>query len=71
MKYSFTNINWFNVTIGESWVSGRRVTLFEAFNHVCADGDYYWGIGILQFGQRWLFYIGYDSVSILFIGRSK
>ena len=64
-------LHWFNITIGDGNILGRRVTLFEAFNRVCADGDHYWGIGVLQLGQRWLFYVGYNSVSILFIGKSE
>lgn len=65
------NLHWLNITIGGWHILGIRVTLFEVFNRVCADGDHYWGIGILQFGQRWLFYVGYNGVSILFIGKSK
>ena len=64
------DFRWFNITIGERMLLRRRFTLFELFNRHTADGEHWWGIGVLQIDQRWLFYVGYNSASILFIGQS-
>jgi len=66
---------WFNVG-APIWVirfKSKRiyVRLWNLFNRVESGGQHWWGFGVLQINNRHLFYIGYNSVSIAFIGRSK
>jgi hypothetical protein len=66
--------NWFNIS-APYWVfhvGNRRVSmrLWNLFNRVTSDGQHWWGFGVLQIGKRHLFYIGYNSVSMLFVGQS-
>lgn len=52
---------------------GRRVRfvwLWNLFNRHTADGDHWWGIGVFQIGNRHLFYVGHNGVSIAFVGRT-
>jgi hypothetical protein len=67
------NWRWFNwsspmIGLGQS---GRRayVRLWNLFNRCSADG-HWWGLGILQIGNRHLFCVAHSGVSILFIGKT-
>lgn len=44
--------------------------LFNCFNYYLVDGPHCWGFGLLQFGSRHLFFVGFCGVSILYIGRT-
>lgn len=55
----FSDFHWFNLHRGFIKVFGKNVKLFNAFNRVCANGDHYWGFGLLQIGRAHLLYIGY------------
>lgn len=71
-KPSWDGWRWFNVS-GPCFKIGRRarlVWLWNAFNRHTADGAHWWGIGVLQVGNRHLFYVGHNGVSIAFIGRT-
>lgn len=72
------NLRWYNVS-APMWTirlpsrkpikPSLHVCLWNLFNRRCADGDHYWGFGILQVGHRHLFAVMFSGVSILFIGR--
>ena len=64
---------WFRLSAPMWILHFRRGALavcpWSLFNYRCADGEHYWGFGILQIGHRHLFAIMYSGVSIAFIGR--
>jgi hypothetical protein len=62
-------LSWFNISAPPTRPFGVFVRAFNAFNRRCADGDHYWGFGLLQIGHRHLFYVGHSGVSVLFVGR--
>jgi hypothetical protein len=68
------NLHWYNIS-APLWtirLPRRRhlhICLWNLFNRRCADGDHYWGVGLLQIGHRHLFAVMFSGVSILFIGR--
>lgn len=71
--FEWSSLRWFNVS-APMWILhwGRRsfcLCLWTLFNRRCADGDHYWGAGVLQIGNRYLFAVMFSGVSILFIGR--
>ena len=71
----FASLRWFNISIPSNFISVRRnhrppfLRIAQVFNRHCADGNHFWGFGILQVGHRHLFYIGHSGISIAFIGR--
>lgn len=69
---TYEGLTWFNLS--SPYISkhkrGLWVRPWNAFNRVTADGDHFWGFGILQVGKRHLFCIGTSGVSILFIGKT-
>lgn len=64
------DFNWFNVSSKMHRINNKHLRLWNLFHRDSKDGRY-WGVGILQIGQRHLFYISYNAISILFIGKSK
>ena len=65
-------LRWFNVG-APAFRIGKRgplVVLWNLFNHHTNTGEHWWGAGLLQVGNRHLFYVGYSGVSLLFIGRT-
>lgn len=71
-KLDWNGWTWFDLG-GPCFKVGTRPTfvwLWNAFNRHTADGDHWWGIGVLQVGNRHLCYIGHSGVSIAFIGRT-
>ena len=59
-------MNWFNAGFGQF----GKFKVFNLFNRVAKDGEHWWGVGICQYGNRHLFYIGHSGVSILWIGTT-
>lgn len=62
---------WFNVSSPVMRPWRQYVRLWNCFNRHTATGEHYWGFGVLQFNKRHLFYVGFEGVSILFIGESS
>lgn len=62
---------WFNIGSG-AWKIRRgrdliaHVWLWDCFNRRCADGDHYWGVGLLNINGRHLLYIGHEHADVLF-----
>ena len=69
-RFDFEGLNWFNVGSPALLLNRLYIRAWNLHNRVSTDG-HFWGIGILQISSRHLFYIGHDSVSILFIGKTK
>lgn len=67
MKVRF---NWFNISSEPHIIKKRIFKWWNCYNRVCASGNHYWGIGIVQFGHRHLFYIGHSGIYIFFIGET-
>jgi hypothetical protein len=69
------NWKWFNIS-SPMWVHvfGIRwpytIRLWNLFNRYPSTGEHWWGVGILQLGQRHLFYIGDGGFCFLFIGKN-
>lgn len=70
---SWSTWRWFNIS-GPCFIvrlPHARVTFIHVwtlFNRHTADGEHWWGVGVLQVGKRHLFYIGHSGVSALFFG---
>lgn len=67
---------WFNVSGPYAVVRLPRqraiyVCAWNLFNRRTADGEHYWGIGLMQIGHRHLCYIGHSGWSLCFIGCSE
>ena len=68
--------NWFNWSAPEIPIRHRKrgiiayVWLWNLFNRISTDG-HFWGVGVLQIQNRHLLYIGYNGISICFIGRTS
>ncbi len=63
---------WFNIgapmiRIDGPTQRGIHVWLWSCFNRRCADGDHYWGVGLLNINGRHLFYVGHENIDILFV----
>lgn len=61
---------WFNLSapwIGSPMNGGIR--LWNLYNRVTADGEHWWGVGLLQINHQHLFYIGSGGIRALFLGR--
>ena len=77
--HSFTpdwhTLRWFNVSGPCFKLAWRRrvnfLWLWNCFNRRTADGDHWWGVGVLQVGHRHLLYMGHSGISILFLGRPR
>jgi hypothetical protein len=62
------NLQWYNASAPLWRPFGRlHVCLWNLFNRRCADGDHYWGFGLLQIGKHHLFYIGHEGGHLLFV----
>ncbi len=74
-KPEWSTRRWFNLS-GPSFKIGlpnNRVNflwLWNAFNRHTAEGDHWWGVGVLQIGHRHLFFVGFCGISIAFIGKT-
>jgi hypothetical protein len=75
---TWQGIHWYNISAPLWTISlpSRKpvkpllhICLWNLFNRRCADGSHYWGVGLLQIGDRHLFAVMFSGVSILFIGR--
>lgn len=66
------NFNWFNLNPKfNGKLFGRYLfKWFNCFRRVSVGGTY-WGIGILQVENRHLFYIGFNGMSVLWIGTTN
>lgn len=65
------SLTWFNLSA--PWIAKSmdwRIRLWNLHNRVTADGDHWWGFGLLQIGKRHLFYVGDGGVRALFIGQT-
>jgi hypothetical protein len=66
---------WFNASAPQllfRWLDRCIcMRLYNCFNHHTADGEHWWGVGILQIARRHLFYVGDSGISILFLGQSE
>jgi hypothetical protein len=62
------NLQWFNASPEFIKIWKHNFKLFNLFNHRAKCG-HYWGVGIIQVGQRHLFYIGDSGLSILFLRK--
>ena len=65
---------WFNIdgpmlSLFTPWRFHLYIRPWSLFNRRCADGDHYWGFGLLQINNRFLFAHMFSGTSILFIGR--
>jgi hypothetical protein len=67
-------IKWFNFSSPyfSKTIYGKYlfIRLWNFFNRVSKDG-HFWGIGLLQIGNRHLIYVGHSGISLFFIGESK
>jgi hypothetical protein len=67
------SLNWFNLGARSILFrtnrsqSGIRVVPWNLFRRHTSDGDRWWGGGILQIGNRHLFYVGHTGVCIGFV----
>lgn len=68
---SWDGWTWFNLGGPCFKVGTRLVWLWNAFNRHTADGDHWWGVGLLQIGNRHLLYVGHNGVSVLFVGVTE
>jgi hypothetical protein len=72
-SWEWSSPRWFNLSAPLWIIHFRRIALafclWTLFNRRCADGDHYWGVGLLQIDHRHLFCIAHSGISILFIGR--
>lgn len=59
-------MRWYNWS-APTW---RRFRLWNLFNRRCENGEHYWGVGVLQFRNRHLAYVGHSGASLLFLGRT-
>lgn len=60
-------MNWYNVSAPLWRVLGRwHLCLWTLFNRRAVDA-HYWGAGLLQIGQRHLFYVGHEHGDLLFV----
>lgn len=69
------NVRWFNASspfFGKT-MFGKYVfvRLWNLFNRRTKDGEHFWGIGVLQVGNRHLAYIGHGGTSFLFMGKTE
>jgi hypothetical protein len=71
---SWSTWRWFNISGPCFKIAYRRrvnfIHLWTLFNRHTADGDHWWGVGVLQIGNYHLFYIGHGGISVAFIGRT-
>ena len=74
------SFRWFNLSPGSIRVLGKPVRFWNVFNRHCKGGERFWGVGLLQIGNRHLFFLGhfkyYDgsehtSFCLFFLGRTK
>ena len=63
-------MTWFNIGSPVFTIKGRYVRLWNCFNRRTSDGDHWWGVGLLQVGNRHLVFVGYCGVNIAFIGQT-
>lgn len=74
--WEWSGWRWFNLS-GPTFIIRRYparpifIWPWGCFNRHAADGDHWWGVGIVQIGNRHLFYVGHSGVSIFFIGRTE
>ena len=62
------DINWFNFNPKfQGKVFGKNFKWFNCFRRKTTEG-LFWGIGLLQIGNRHLLYIGQSGISFLYIG---
>jgi hypothetical protein len=59
------DLDWFNVGSRVHKISGFNIWLWNCFRRKNEDFDN-WGFGFIQIGDRHLFYIGWDRISVLF-----
>ena len=66
------DLEWFNANAGfrKSKIFGQHWKFFNLFRRVNANMNI-WGVGLLQIGNRHLFYIGSNAFSIFFLGKTK
>ncbi len=63
------DLNWFNGS--PPWLSiGRlRIRLWNIHHRRAVEG-HWWGVGLLQIGNRHLCYVGDAGIYLLFLGRT-
>lgn len=62
-------MTWFNWGAPAFRVAGRRIVLWNGFNRLSTQG-HWWGLGVLQIGNRHLLYVGDCGVRALFVGKT-
>lgn len=74
-NWSWDGWSWFNLG-GPTFMIKRTshsrpifVWFWNAFNRVTTEG-HYWGFGILQIGNRHLFFVGNTGIRAFFLGRT-
>lgn len=65
----FKHINWFSFSPKFIKVFGMNFKLYNLFN-THAECGHYWGVGLMQFGQRHLFYIGNAGFKLFFTSKN-
>lgn len=61
---------WFNIGSPVVRIKGRNVRLWNLFNRHTSEGDHWWGVGIIQIGNRHLAFVGYCGIRFLFVGET-
>ncbi|UHG93230.1 hypothetical protein [Spirosoma oryzicola] len=61
MKPKTFDFNWFNLHPTFFLVFGQYVKLFNLFNRRSAEDGHLWGVGLIQIGNRHLFFVGSDG----------
>lgn len=72
-QFKWDGWTWFNLS-GPCFKIGTRPYFFwlwNAFNRVTNDDQYWWGFGLFITGGRALFYVGHSGISILFLGKTQ
>ena len=64
-------VAWFNVSPGFFKIGkSRNIKLWNLHVRDSTDG-FWWGVGILQYGNRHLLFVGSAGVSVFFIGKTR
>ncbi|MGH2352516.1 MAG: hypothetical protein ACRDI2_23790 [Chloroflexota bacterium] len=62
-------MNWCNLSAPWLRVGRLRIRLWNLFNRRSTEG-HWWGVGLLQIGQRHLLFVGHCGVRALFVGET-
>ena len=66
----WNNRNWFNLGFDFIKIFGKNFKFYNLFNNITKCGEHFWGFGLIQLGQRHLFYIGDAGLKLFFINKN-